>query len=343
MINSIYSYRPQAVPLHDRASAFFNPIPSRIARPIHDHQALLIQSSIPINEAPVPIYNIPYKDENHNNTYSSTSLTNNFNDSFANCKQQLDDIYLNKYNYSKEINSMSSPNGHYPQRRKFSLEEDCKLKKLIEINGPRKWDQVALSMPGRTGRQCRDRYHNYLDPSLTNGPWTIEEDNLLEQKVNEIGQHWNKIIKFFKGRSTNNIKNRWYTYLCRQNKEHYQELSSQNIEKNYEPIECQLSKNDDNKKLYDLFGDNYNYIQKKSDVEISGNSAIPIIEMNRNNYQKLPFSNHFDNTDKNLNLDASSPNMQNKKKIFFPLICPPDDSLIFPLDLTRLNFLGQEC
>ena len=130
MINSIYSYRPQAVPLHDRASAFFNPIPSRIARPIHDHQALLIQSSIPINEAPVPIYNIPYKDENHNNTYSSTSLTNNFNDSFANCKQQLDDIYLNKYNYSKALNLIQSKMEEIEEKL---IRDDESIKYFIQI------------------------------------------------------------------------------------------------------------------------------------------------------------------------------------------------------------------
>ena len=94
------------------------------------------------------------------------------------------------------------------QRHKFSPEEDVTLNNLIAINGPRKWDQIALSMPGRTGRQCRDRFQNYLNPSLINGPWTKEEDILLEQKFNEVGPHWNSISKYFNGRSTNNVKKR---------------------------------------------------------------------------------------------------------------------------------------
>ena len=102
-------------------------------------------------------------------------------------------------------------------RHKFTPEEDRHLNTLISIHGPKKWDQIALAMPGRTGRQCRDRFHNYLKPTLINGPWTKEEDELLEKKVEEIGQHWNKIAKFFQGRSSNNIKNRWYTYICRHN------------------------------------------------------------------------------------------------------------------------------
>lgn len=101
------------------------------------------------------------------------------------------------------------------QRRKFTPEEDEKLKRIIAIRGTKKWDDIALLMPGRTGRQCRDRFRNYLDPNLTNGPWTDEEDKILIQKVNEYGQHWNKISVFFKGRSNNNIKNRFNTYISK--------------------------------------------------------------------------------------------------------------------------------
>lgn len=104
------------------------------------------------------------------------------------------------------------------KRKKFSSEEDNQLKKLIDLYGAKKWDKIASLMPGRTGRQCRDRFTNYLESSLTNGPWTDNEDELLEKKVCEFGLHWNLIVKFFKGRSTNNIKNRWYTYVCKQNK-----------------------------------------------------------------------------------------------------------------------------
>lgn len=114
-------------------------------------------------------------------------------------------------NLSKSLASQLSTN----QRRKFTPEEDEKLTRIIAQHGAKKWDKVASFMPGRTGRQCRDRFHNYLKPSLTNGPWTREEDRMLEQKVLEYGQHWNKIVRFFKGRSDNNVKNRWHTYISR--------------------------------------------------------------------------------------------------------------------------------
>ncbi|OHS97144.1 hypothetical protein TRFO_36701 [Tritrichomonas foetus] len=97
-------------------------------------------------------------------------------------------------------------------RRKFTPAEDQLLLQMIEVNGPHRWDSIAESMPGRSGRQCRDRYKNYLMETLKNGPWTPEEDELLTKKYIEYGSHWSLISKFFPGRSTNNIKNRWYTY-----------------------------------------------------------------------------------------------------------------------------------
>lgn len=44
------------------------------------------------------------------------------------------------------------------KRKKFSPEEDEQLKKLVEKMGSKKWGNIAKFMPGRTGRQCRDRY-----------------------------------------------------------------------------------------------------------------------------------------------------------------------------------------
>lgn len=97
-------------------------------------------------------------------------------------------------------------------RKKFTPDEDQILLNLINQNGAHTWDLIAKYMPGRSGRQCRDRYKNYLMEDLENGPWTFEEDELLIKKYQELGSRWSLIAKYFKGRSTNNLKNRWYTY-----------------------------------------------------------------------------------------------------------------------------------
>lgn len=105
-------------------------------------------------------------------------------------------------------------NGKSPrtQRHKFSKEEDDTLIRLVDVNGPRHWEAIAAFMPGRTGRQCRDRFMNYLMPQLSNDPWTDEEDRILELKYAELGTHWARYVPFLQGRSSNAIKNRWYTY-----------------------------------------------------------------------------------------------------------------------------------
>ena len=100
-------------------------------------------------------------------------------------------------------------------RKKFTPEEDNILRDLVKRYGAKKWIEIAKAIPGRTGRQCRDRFQNYLSPSLTNGPWTKEDDLLLLQKVRELGSSWSKIIPHFPGRSPNNIKNRYNIHLSK--------------------------------------------------------------------------------------------------------------------------------
>lgn len=343
MLNSICNYHPQALTLLDRSSAYANPVQSGVTGTINNQQAFLISdTTINANKPQIPMINAFYNEENINNRYNAASTPNGFNASMNKYQNQLDDFYMKSNNYSNEVNSMISPNIRFNHRRKFSPEEDSKLKQLIEINGPKKWDQIAISMPGRTGRQCRDRYHNYLDPVLCNGPWTKEEDNLLEQKVNEVGQHWNKIIKFFKGRSTNNIKNRWYTYISRQNKDQNQDLQSTNIEKNREPIECHLSKECADIPCFgNIIGDKYNYLEKKSEYSSPSDAIISSDDQNGEEYKKGPSTNIINSN--SFNLDILPTKSKDKKKIFFPLICPPADSFIFPLNFGRLNFLSQEC
>jgi hypothetical protein len=102
-----------------------------------------------------------------------------------------------------------------PQRRKFTESEDNALRILVAEMGPHKWDTIALSMPGRSGRQCRDRYRNYLCPGITSDEWTPEEDNLLRQKFMELGTQWAKISKSFRGRTGTALKNRWNYYVSK--------------------------------------------------------------------------------------------------------------------------------
>ncbi|KAK8881560.1 hypothetical protein M9Y10_004304 [Tritrichomonas musculus] len=102
-------------------------------------------------------------------------------------------------------------------RKKFTEKEDSVIVHLVNNYGPKNWDQIALMLPGRTGRQCRDRYFNYLMPGYFYGEWTKEEDILLNKKFNEMGRQWAKMKPFFPGRSAICIKNRWEYFLSKHN------------------------------------------------------------------------------------------------------------------------------
>jgi hypothetical protein len=97
-------------------------------------------------------------------------------------------------------------------RHTFSPDEDVQLKQLVARLGEQ-WREVAAQMANRNARQCKERWTNYLSPSVRLDPWTEEEDQLLVEKVNACGFAWSVIAQAFNGRSDNDVKNRWYSHL----------------------------------------------------------------------------------------------------------------------------------
>jgi len=65
-------------------------------------------------------------------------------------------------------------------------------------------------MENRTGKQCRERYINHLDPLMKKTVWTNEEDSTIKKLHFEIGTKWCKYVEQLPGRSDNAIKNRFH-------------------------------------------------------------------------------------------------------------------------------------
>lgn len=98
-------------------------------------------------------------------------------------------------------------------RGSWSQQEDDLLTNAVQQLGPKKWTDIAKFVPSRTSKQCRERWFNRLSPDLKHDPFEQWEDNIIIQKQRDIGNRWALIAKELPGRSTNSIKNRWYSCL----------------------------------------------------------------------------------------------------------------------------------
>jgi hypothetical protein len=94
-------------------------------------------------------------------------------------------------------------------KHKFTPEEDDLLALSVAENGARDWKRIAAKVGTRNSRQCRERWKNYLDPCLSQEPWSPAEEELLCTKYRELGSQWSLIAKCFPARTDVNCRNRW--------------------------------------------------------------------------------------------------------------------------------------
>jgi hypothetical protein len=99
----------------------------------------------------------------------------------------------------------------------WTEEEDAIITQWVQQNGPTKWADLAKQLPGRIGKQCRERWTNRLDPAVSQADWTPEEDTIIIRLHAQWGNKWATIASMMPfGRTGDQVKNRWNSTLSKQ-------------------------------------------------------------------------------------------------------------------------------
>jgi len=100
----------------------------------------------------------------------------------------------------------------------FTESDDEKIKRAVGSyimqgqiikRGQIPWKKIATNLTGSaSGKQTRERYCNYLDPTVYKGEWTINEDQLLLRLHDELGNQWSTISRSLgTNRTAHSVKN----------------------------------------------------------------------------------------------------------------------------------------
>ena len=262
--------------------------------------------------------------------YSSNEKTsNNTSENLNNLNQENNFLKTNILNTNETFQNKNNQNLTFKivkRRDPWDKKEDEAIIELVNKHGTTNWTIIANELAliykskQRNGKQCRERWHNHLDPIVKKDNWTEEEENILFNKQLEYGNKWSDISKYLPGRTDNSIKNHFYSKLRKFIRKILKQINKENLLKNNGIDLCKYNSD----KVYKLLKKNkisYKNVNKDTILEIiistEKNQKDKIFSVNDENKLTNNFStNNNSNSGENLSFNVDNDIFKNSNNIF---------------------------
>jgi len=219
------------------------------------------------------------------------------------------------------------------RRAPWSKKEDDAIIELVNKYGTSNWTIIANEMAQlykskhRNGKQCRERWHNHLDPIVNKNNWTEAEENILFSKHLEYGNKWSDISKYLPGRTDNSIKNHFYSKLRKFIRKILKQINKENLLKN-NGIDYYKYNSDKVYKLLKKYKITYKNVTKDTILELiitteknqkgkifglNGDNKIPNNNIVNNSNNGLLDNTQFCSDENNIITNGNNKNFFNKK------------------------------